>query len=71
MIVDIIDNGVGISRPHRRNVFRPGYSTKKRGWGLGLSLSRRLIESVHHGKIFVQESKPQVGTTVRIVLPGK
>ncbi|HEX5316199.1 MAG TPA: ATP-binding protein, partial [Candidatus Kapabacteria bacterium] len=48
--------------------FRPGYSTKKRGWGLGLSLARRIIQEYHHGRLFVKESQPGKGTTFRIRL---
>ncbi len=67
-IIDIIDTGHGIPRTNWRNVFRPGYTTKTRGWGLGLSLARRIIEDVHHGKITIAESKPGRGTTIRIQL---
>jgi signal transduction histidine kinase len=68
VLLDIKDNGRGIALKNRDNVFRPGYSTKKRGWGLGLSLARRIIEDYHKGKIFVKESKPGEGTTIRIQL---
>jgi signal transduction histidine kinase len=50
-------------------VFEPGYSTKKRGWGLGLTLAKRITESYHKGKIFVKQSAPGKGTTFRIILP--
>lgn len=66
--IDVQDSGRGIELKNRDNVFRPGYSTKKRGWGLGLSLARRIIEDYHHGKIFVRESRPGEGTTMRIQL---
>ncbi len=66
--VDVTDNGKGISKKNRKNVFRPGYSTKKRGWGLGLSLAQRIIKDYHHGKIFVKESKLGEATVMRIVL---
>ena len=66
---DVIDNGSGINRSDWRNIFRPGYSTKKRGWGLGLSLARRIVEDVHHGRILVLESKIDRGTTIRVQLP--
>ncbi len=69
-IIDVEDSGAGIQRYQWRNIFRPGYSTKKRGWGLGLSLARRIVEDMHKGKIFVQESKIGKGTTIRIVVPG-
>ena len=66
--IDVVDNGKGISKTNRRNVFRPGYSTKQRGWGLGLSLARRIIEEYHHGDLMVKESKPGERTVMRIVL---
>lgn len=69
VIIDISDTGHGIPRSDWRNVFRPGYTTKSRGWGLGLSLARRIIEDIHRGKIFIAESKPGKGTTIRIQLP--
>ncbi len=67
-VIDVKDSGKGIEAAYHSDVFRPGFSTKKRGWGLGLSLSKRIIESYHKGKIFVKESKPGEGTTFRIVL---
>jgi signal transduction histidine kinase len=66
--VEVTDNGKGIDLKNRKDVFRPGYSTKKRGWGLGLSLSKRIIESYHKGKIFVKHSVPGQGTTFKIML---
>jgi len=68
VIIDVEDSGSGIDRKKFKQVFKPGFSTKKRGWGLGLSLTRRIIEEYHKGKIFIQKSEPHVGTTVRIVL---
>ena len=68
IFIDVADTGKGIDLKLRNEVFRPGYSTKKRGWGLGLSLSKRIIESYHRGKLFVKESKPGYGTTFRIKL---
>ncbi|HLP14976.1 MAG TPA: HAMP domain-containing sensor histidine kinase [Bacteroidota bacterium] len=68
--IDVIDTGKGIDLNIRNDIFRPGFSTKRRGWGLGLSLSKRIIESYHNGKIAVKESKPGVGTTFRITLRG-
>ena len=65
--IEIIDTGKGIDLKRRKDVFRPGYSTKKRGWGLGLSLSKRIIEEYHKGKIFVKSSSPE-GTTFKIIL---
>jgi signal transduction histidine kinase len=68
-IVDVSDSGKGIHRGSWEKVFKPGYSTKKRGWGLGLSLSRRIIEQYHNGELFVKYSEPGKGTTFRIILP--
>lgn len=69
IVFDVNDNGSGIQRQDWRNIFRPGYSTKQRGWGLGLSLARRIVEDIHHGKIMVVESKAGVGTVIRVMLP--
>jgi len=66
--IDFSDNGKGIDLKRRKDVFRPGYSTKRRGWGLGLSLSKRIIENYHKGKIFVKNSAPGQGTTFKIIL---
>jgi nitrogen-specific signal transduction histidine kinase len=66
--IDITDTGKGISKTNLRKVFRPGFSTKKRGWGLGLTLARRIIENYHDGKLFVKETQLDKGTTFRIVL---
>ncbi|HEX9970832.1 MAG TPA: HAMP domain-containing sensor histidine kinase [bacterium] len=66
--IDIKDNGKGVSVQNRRLIFRPGYSTKKRGWGLGLNLARRIIEDYHKGKLFVKDTKVGEGTTMRITL---
>ena len=65
--IDIIDSGKGIPRKDRSNVFKPGFSSKKRGWGLGLSLTKRIIEELHQGKIFVLKSQPGK-TVIRAVL---
>jgi hypothetical protein len=66
--LDVADDGCGIPRQEWRNIFRPGYTTKERGWGLGLSLARRIITDVHGGKIFVLNSSPDEGTTIRVQL---
>ncbi len=66
--IDITDTGKGISRRRRNSIFQPGYTTKQRGWGLGLSLSKRIVEDYHRGKLFVQSSQIGKGTTFRIVL---
>lgn len=68
VIVDITDTGKGISPSKLKTVFKPGYTTKKRGWGLGLSLAKRIIEDYHKGKIFVKQSEVNKGTTFRIIL---
>jgi len=68
VIIDVEDSGKGIPKSKYRTIFKPGYTTKKRGWGLGLSLSKRIIESYHHGKIFVLASAPFDSTVVRIIL---
>jgi len=68
--IEVTDSGKGIEIKRRKDVFRPGYSTKKRGWGLGLSLSKRIIEGYHDGKIFVKSSIPGEGTTFKIILKG-
>ena len=65
--IDISDTGTGIPRSKQKTIFEPGYTTKQRGWGLGLSLVKRIIENYHSGKIFVKQSDP-TGTTFRIVL---
>jgi signal transduction histidine kinase len=66
--IDVTDNGKGIDLKRRKDIFRPGYSTKRRGWGLGLSLSKRIIEVYHKGKIFVKSSVIGEGTTFKIIL---
>ncbi len=68
--IDVSDSGKGISKSKVSDVFRPGFTTKKRGWGLGLTLARRIIEQYHEGKIFVKESELNKGTTFRIYLNG-
>jgi len=66
--IEVSDTGKGIDLKRRKDVFRPGYSTKRRGWGLGLSLSKRIIETYHQGKIYVKTSAPGEGTTFKIIL---
>lgn len=68
--IDVTDTGKGISKKNITNVFKPGFTTKKRGWGLGLSLSRRIIQQYHKGEIFVKQSEAGKGTTFRIILKG-
>jgi len=68
VFVDVQDFGVGIPKKDHETIFRPGFTTKQRGWGLGLSLGRRIVEETHHGKLYVKESHPGGGTTIRMVL---
>ena len=68
-VIDVADTGKGIERKHHKTVFRPGFTTKQRGWGLGLSLAKRIIEEYHHGRIYVLRSVPGEGTVFRIELP--
>ena len=66
--IDISDTGKGIAKHQVKKIFNPGFTTKKRGWGLGLSLSKRIIEKYHHGSLFVKQSELDKGTTFRIIL---
>ncbi len=68
VILDVSDTGKGIPKSSWKRIFNPGYSTKKRGWGLGLSLSKRIMKEYHHGDIFVKQSELGKGTTFRILL---
>ena len=68
VLIDVKDNGKGISKQNIAKVFKPGFTTKKRGWGLGLTLTQRIVEQYHKGKIFVKHSELGKGTTFRIVL---
>jgi len=68
--IDIKDNGKGIPSNQLKTIFEPGFSTKKRGWGLGLSLVKRIVKEYHKGNVFVLESQQNVGTTFRISLPS-
>lgn len=69
LFIDITDTGKGIARKNFKNVFNPGFTTKKRGWGLGLTLVKRIVEEYHGGRIYVLRSEPGHGTTFRIELP--
>ncbi|MBX2932559.1 MAG: HAMP domain-containing histidine kinase [Chitinophagaceae bacterium] len=69
VVVDVSDTGKGIDKRNLNKVFKPGFSTKKRGWGLGLTLTKRIIEQYHKGQIFVLKSEHGIGTTFRILLP--
>lgn len=68
IIIDIADNGKGIPKAKQKTIFKPGFTTKKRGWGLGLSLTKRIVEEYHQGKILVAGSELGSGTTIRIML---
>jgi signal transduction histidine kinase len=68
--IDITDTGMGIEKMKYKKVFTPGFSSRKRGWGLGLTLSKRIVEGYHGGKIFVKQSELGKGTTFRILLLG-
>lgn len=68
-VIEVQDTGKGIARKYHKTVFNPGYTTKKRGWGLGLTLAKRIVEEYHLGKIFVKNSVPGQGTTFRIEIP--
>ena len=68
MVLEIADTGIGMDAATKKNIFRPGYSTKKRGWGLGLNLTKRIVEEYHGGELTVTKSEPGVGTTMQIRL---
>jgi signal transduction histidine kinase len=68
--IDISDTGKGIPSSQIKNVFEAGFTTKKRGWGLGLTLVKRIVEEYHGGKIWVLKSEIDVGTTFRILIPS-
>ncbi len=68
VILDFTDTGKGIPRSKYKTIFQPGYTSKKRGWGLGLSLARRIVRDYHRGRIFVKSSQPGIGTTIRVIL---
>ena len=69
VVIEVKDNGKGIRKKDVKNVFTPGFTTKKRGWGLGLSLAKRIVEEYHKGRIFVKSSEVGFGTTFRIEMP--
>ena len=66
--IEVSDNGKGINPKNKKSIFKPGYSTKSRGWGLGLSLSKRIVENYHNGKLMLKSSIPNEGTTFLIFL---
>ena len=69
IVLEVQDTGKGMPKSHFKSVFKPGFTTKARGWGLGLSLAKRIVEEYHKGKIFVKSSEVGKGTTFRIELP--
>lgn len=69
--IEVADNGKGIPKSKQKNIFKPGYTTKKRGWGLGLTLSKRIIEEYHNGKILLKYSEPGKGSAFQIILKKK
>ncbi|SEI60559.1 Histidine kinase-, DNA gyrase B-, and HSP90-like ATPase [Dyadobacter koreensis] len=71
ILIDIQDTGKGMTKANANKIFNPGFSTKKRGWGLGLTLAKRIIEDYHGGKLFVKSSEVGKGTTFRILIPAK
>ena len=71
ILIDITDTGKGMTKANANKIFNPGFSTKKRGWGLGLTLAKRIIENYHGGKLFVKSSEVGKGTTFRIMLPAR
>jgi signal transduction histidine kinase len=71
VVIEVADNGKGIRKKDIKNVFTPGFTTKKRGWGLGLSLAKRIVEEYHKGRIFVKQSEVGRGTTFRIELKNQ
>jgi len=71
VFIDVTDTGKGIPRSKFATVFQPGYTTRKRGWGLGLSLTKRMVENYHDGQIFVKDSELGKGTTFRIALKNQ
>lgn len=68
LVIEFSDTGKGIAKRQFKKIFKPGFTTKQRGWGLGLSLAKRIVEEYHNGKIFVKSSSPNIGTTFRIEL---
>jgi len=68
VIIDVSDTGKGIPKYQVKKIFAPGFTTKKRGWGLGLSLAKRIVEQFHHGSLFVKQTEVGKGTTFRIIL---
>lgn len=68
VVIDVKDDGKGIPKSKIKKVFQPGFTTKKRGWGLGLTLAKRIVENYHQGKIYIKSSAADIGTTFRIVL---
>ena len=70
IIINMTDGGKGIPSSMQKTIFEPGYTTKERGWGLGLSLAKRIVEGQHNGKIYVKSSKKDIGTTIELIIPS-
>ena len=70
-MINILDNGSGVLKKDWKNIFKPGFSSKKGGWGLGLSLVKRIVEEIHSGSVFVLASSPDKGTTFQIKLKSE
>jgi len=68
IVIDVEDNGKGITKSDRKKIFNPGFTTKRRGWGLGLNLAKRIVEDYHKGKLFIKSSKVNAGTTMSVIL---
>jgi two-component system, sporulation sensor kinase D len=74
VLIDISDTGKGIPKRAFKKIFNPGYTTKQRGWGLGLSLAKRIVEEFHNGRIYVRHSEVEKGSCIRIIMnkqPGQ
>ena len=69
IVIKVKDNGKGVPSSIQKTIFQPGYTTKDRGWGLGLSLAKRIVEGHHNGKIYIASSKKNIETVVEIILP--
>jgi signal transduction histidine kinase len=69
VVLEVSDTGKGITRKNQKKVFQAGFTTKARGWGLGLALTKRIVENYHNGKIFIKHSEAGKGTTFKIVFP--
>ncbi|MFC1493511.1 ATP-binding protein, partial [candidate division KSB1 bacterium] len=68
IVIEVADNGKGMNKQQQKSIYKPGFSTKKRGWGLGLNFTKRIIEDYHRGRLILRSSRPGEGTTMRILL---